>query len=200
MATFDSRAKEWDLESRRVQNAKAIAEVIGKNIPLNKDMQIIDFGVGTGLLSYFLSDRVGKVLGIDNSNKMLEVFESKKDDFKCKIEAKNIDIFNHNITDKFDAIISSMTIHHIKDIKKLFEAFYELLKPNGYIALADLESEDGSFHSDNTGVEHFGFDFEELSNLAKEVGFTDIKVEYASSINKPNREYIVNLLIAKKPQ
>ena len=198
MATFDSRAKEWDLESRRVQNAKAIAEVIGKNIPLNKDMQIIDFGVGTGLLSHFLSDKVGKVLGIDNSNKMLEVFESKKDDFKCKIEAKNIDIFNHNIIDKFDVIISSMTIHHIKDTKKLFEAFYELLKPNGYIALADLDSEDGSFHSDNTGVEHFGFDFKELSNIAKEVGFRDIKIEYANSINKPNREYRVNLLVAKK--
>ena len=198
MATFDSRAKEWDLESRRVQNAKAIAKVIAKKVPLNKSIQIIDFGVGTGLLSYFLSDRVGKVVGIDNSNNMLEVFKSKKDNFKCQIEAKNIDIFNHNLTEKYDAIISSMTLHHIKDIKKLFEAFYELLKPDGYIALADLESEDGSFHSDNTGVEHFGFDFNELSKIAKEAGFRDIKIEYANSINKPNREYIVNLLIAKK--
>ena len=198
MATFDSRASSWDLKSRRVQNAKAIADVIAKNIPLNKDMQIIDFGVGTGLLSYFLSDKIGKVLGIDSSNKMLEVFESKKDNFKCKIEAKNIDIFNHNITDKFDVIISSMTIHHIKDTKKLFDTFYKLLKPNGYIALADLESEDGSFHSDNTGVEHFGFDFEELSNLAKEVGFRDIKVEYANTIKKPHKNFDVSLLTARK--
>ena len=198
MATFDSRAKEWDKKSRRVQNAKAIAEVIAKNVPLNKDMQIIDFGVGTGLLSYFLSNKVGKVLGIDNSNKMLEVFKSKKDNFKCQIEAKNIDIFNHNLTEKYDAIISSMTLHHIKDIKKLFEAFYELLKPDGYIALADLESEDGSFHSDNTGVEHFGFDFNELSKIAKEAGFADIKVEYVNNIQKSHKTFNVYLLIAKK--
>ncbi len=197
-SSFDSRAKEWDLEDRRVKNAKAIAEVILKTVPLNKDMQVMDFGVGTGLLSYFLSDRVGKVVGIDISKSMLEVFLNKKDDFKCEIEAKNIDLFKDNLAYKFDLIISSMTIHHIKDIKKLFKIFYNLLNQNGYIALADLESEDGSFHSDNTGVHHFGFDFKELLNIAKETGFSDIKVEYANTIKKPHKDYIVNLLVAKR--
>ncbi len=73
-----------------------------------------------------------------------------------------------------------------------------MLNSNGYIALADLEIEDGSFHSDNSGVYHFGFEFNNLANIAKEIGFKDIKIKSCNPIIKPNGEYRVSILIAKK--
>jgi hypothetical protein len=91
-----------------------------------------------------------------------------------------------------------MTIHHIQDIKALFLKLYELLQVDGYIAIADLDIEDGTFHSDDTGVCHFGFDRDEIYSIAKEAGFTDIQIETASIINKPHRDFSVFLLSAKK--
>ena len=51
---FAHKSKNWDMKSRRVQNAKATAEAIVKNIKLSKEMEMMDLGAGTGLLSFFL--------------------------------------------------------------------------------------------------------------------------------------------------
>jgi hypothetical protein len=91
-----------------------------------------------------------------------------------------------------------MTIHHLEDIIALFEKLYSMVKVGGFIAIADLDSEDGSFHSDNTGVHHHGFDREALQLIAEDVGFKDVKFDLASTINKPHRSFTVFLLTAVK--
>jgi hypothetical protein len=91
-----------------------------------------------------------------------------------------------------------MTIHHLEDIIALFEKLYTMVKDGGFIAIADLDSEDGSFHSDNTGVYHHGFDREALQLIAENAGFKDVKFDLASTIKKPQRHYTVFLLTAKK--
>ncbi len=73
-----------------------------------------------------------------------------------------------------------------------------MLNENGFIAIADLDSEDGSFHSDNTGVHHHGFERNELEKLAREVGFKDIKFDLASIIDKPHCTFTVFLMTAVK--
>ncbi len=72
MDIFANRSKSWDMKSRRVQGAKRIATAIADRIDLSREMSIADFGAGTGLLSLFLSDRVGRITAIDNSPSMLE--------------------------------------------------------------------------------------------------------------------------------
>jgi len=195
---FKEKAKSWDMNSKIVQNAKAIAELIVKNINLNKDMEIIDFGAGTGLLSYCIAPYVSKITAIDNSPAMLLEFQSKCDDFSCKTEVLEKDLSVEEISGKFDGIISSMTIHHLEDITALFAKFNHMLKKGGFIAIADLDSEDGSFHSDNTGVHHYGFNREVLEKIAKETGFEEIRFDLASTINKPHQTFTVFLLTAVK--
>jgi hypothetical protein len=73
-----------------------------------------------------------------------------------------------------------------------------MLKSGGFIAIADLDSEDGSFHSDDTGVYHHGFDRDILKNIAKEAGFRDIQFETVSTIRKPHRDFTVFLMVARK--
>jgi cyclopropane fatty-acyl-phospholipid synthase-like methyltransferase len=195
---FAHKSKSWDMNSKRVQNAKSIAELIVKNIKLNKDMEIMDFGAGTGLLSYFIAPYVEKIVAVDNSPSMLLEFQSKCDEFSCKTEVIEKDLSTETLDRKFDGIISSMTVHHIEDILALFSKLYEMLNDGGFIAIADLDSEDGSFHSDNTGVFHHGFDREVLEVIANEVGFKEISFDTASVINKPHREFTVFLMTAVK--
>jgi 2-polyprenyl-3-methyl-5-hydroxy-6-metoxy-1,4-benzoquinol methylase len=99
---------------------------------------------------------------------------------------------------QFDGIISSMTLHHIADIPALFRRFHLMLKPGGFIALADLDSEDGSFHTEDTGVCHFGFDRADIAALARTAGFIDVQVVDASVVQKPQGQYPVFLLTAQR--
>jgi len=195
---FAHKSKSWDMNSRRVQNAKGIAGLIVKNIKLDKSMEVMDFGAGTGLLSYFIAPFVKKIVAVDNSPSMLVEFENKCDEFSCETEAIEKDLSSEILEREFDGIISSMTIHHLEDTAALLSKLYDMLNDGGFVAIADLDSEDGTFHSDDTGVHHYGFDRTFLENVAKEVGFKEIKFETASIIKKPHRDFSVFLMTAMK--
>ena len=196
---FAHKSKSWDMNSRRVKNARSIANSIVNNIELRSDMELMDFGAGTGLLGYFISPLVGKITAVDRSTSMLEQFSEKQNEFSCETESILIDLERQTLERKFDGIISSMTIHHIRDVAALFSKFYEMLKPGAWIALADLDSEDGTFHSEDTGVFHHGFERDDLEVLLKDAGFVNINFDTAGIISKPNREYSVFLVTASKP-
>lgn len=195
---FAHKSKSWDMSSRRVKNAKSIANAIIDSVELSEDMTIMDFGAGTGLLSYFIAPFVDTIVAVDVSPSMLNVFSQKSDEFECNIEIIEADLSTDKIDRKFDGIISSMTLHHLEDTTALLYSLYDMLESDGFIALADLDSEDGTFHSDNRGVHHFGFDRDSLQKIAKTVGFQDISIETVSSIEKPHREFTTFLMVAKK--
>lgn len=193
---FKHKAKEWDSKSIRVQNALTIAKAIKDRVKLTPDMHLMDFGVGTGLLGFEVLKDVKSMVGIDTSKGMLEKLEEKNSD-ELKIKPICQDIIQNPLEDKFDGIISSMTLHHVKDLNKFFTTVKNNLTENGFIAIADLESEDGTFHSDNTGVYHFGFDKDELCNIVKSCGFKDTFFQNISTIQKPNRDFGIFLLVAR---
>ena len=74
---FKQRAEIWDKGSVRVQGAQKIADAISKKIELNKSTEIMDFGVGTGLLGFEIDKKTKKVYGVDTSENMLEKLKEK---------------------------------------------------------------------------------------------------------------------------
>ena len=197
MSHFDKRAEGWDSGDIRVNGAKTIADAINAKITLKNNMDIMDFGVGTGLLGFEIATRVKKVYGVDTSTKMLAKLQDKNTS-ELSIEAINQDIVKEPLTQTFDGLVSSMTLHHVEDLKAFFNVIYRNINENGFIAIADLETEDGTFHSDNAGVFHFGFDKEELCKIVESCGFKDVKFENINTINKPHRDFRVFLLTATK--
>jgi len=197
MSHFDTRAEGWDKGDVRVNGALTIADAIEKKIELNATMQIMDFGVGTGLLGFEIAKRVKKVYGVDTSTQMLVKLKEKNTP-ALNIETYCQDIIKEPIEKKFDGIVSSMTLHHVENLKAFFETIYKNLNEDGFIAIADLETEDGTFHSDNAGVFHFGFNKELLVDVVQKVGFKEIAFENINTIKKPHRDFGVFLLTAKK--
>lgn len=166
MSSFDALAKDWDKNARRVAVAKNIADHIKKCV--GKNLKILDFGCGTGLLSYNLTDIAIKIVGIDNSQKMVEEFNKKSPNLQ-KIRAYTS---FEKIDERFDLVVSSMTLHHIKDIANLIKQLTNYLAPGAKVCIADLCKEDGSFHDrGNEGVYHFGFEPKELIELFASFGF-----------------------------
>lgn len=191
---FDNAAHSWEQKSRRVVLAENVAKAITAHLPLNPDMTLLDFGAGTGLVSMQILPHVRHITAVDTSAKMLEVLESKQAE---GITTCCVDIFSAPFDQYFDAVISSMVMHHIPDTTALFRRIHSLLNPGGRIAFADLYEEDGSFHDDNDGVHHFGFDPDRLTRLLESVGFKDIAFYPAHTIQK-EKDYPIFLLTAQK--
>ncbi len=203
MSKFDKVALTWDENPVRMELTRNIAKGIIENLPLKSDMKVLDFGCGTGLLSFFILPYVKEVVGVDNSTKMVEVFNKKAEDNNIEnAKAYKIDLENESLNDDFDLIISSMVFHHIEDIEKILKSLYSHLKNGGYIAIADLVKEDGTFHDDNEGVVHFGFDVEELKSLFEKVGFKNVKSYVVHTVKKQRengeREYPIFLIVGNK--
>ncbi|WP_421716418.1 class I SAM-dependent DNA methyltransferase [Arcobacter arenosus] len=195
---FQDKSNNYEKDKNRVDNVQNIANLITKEIDFDKSMEIIDFGSGTGLLLEKIAPFVKSITAIDLSPSMNKKLNDKRDLIDCNLEILEIDLAKTKLEKKFDSIISSMTLHHIENIENLFKDFYNILNENGTIALADLDIEDGSFHTEDTGVYHFGFDRDEIVKIAKNVGFKNIKIQDASIAYKPQGGYPIFLLTASK--
>ena len=194
---FKEKSKSWDKGNVQVNTAKIISLAIKNRVSLNKNMQIIDFGVGTGLLGFDIAQDVAQVHGVDISKSMLEKLDIKNTE-ELNIITYNQDIIKKPLSLTFDGLISSMTLHHVENLKEFFNTIYKNIKKDGFISIADLEKEDGTFHSDNTGVFHFGFNKNELVGIVKNAGFKDVVFENINTIKKPKKDFGVFLLSAKK--
>ena len=194
---FAQKAGTYEQNPKRVENVDNISNAILSTISLNPAMHIMDFGSGTGLLLERIAPHVAKITAVDVSKAMIEQLNGKLHRLPCAVEMLEVDLETAHLDHKFDGIISSMTLHHIRDIPAIFKKFHDLLKPGGFIALADLDSEDGSFHTPGTeGVHHHGFDRDALASVAQDAGFNHIQMTTASVLDRPNGAYPVFLLTA----
>jgi predicted TPR repeat methyltransferase len=194
---FHKKADNWDTGAIRINGAQIIAEAIQNKIKLHSNMEIIDFGVGTGLLGFEIAKKTKQVHGVDTSKSMLEKLQEKNSD-ELFIKPYHQDILITPLEKTFDGLVSSMTLHHVENLEKFFTQIYKNIKEDGFIAIADLESEDGTFHSDNAGVYHFGFEEKALCEIVERSGFKEVMIENINTINKPHKDFGVFLLTAKK--
>ena len=58
---FDARAATWDDDPTKVERAQAVADAIVRHVSLTGAMNAMEFGCGTGLLSFMLRPRLGRI-------------------------------------------------------------------------------------------------------------------------------------------
>lgn len=203
MQEFDSKAATWDENPERIRRANEIANAINSELDLSQIRTALEYGCGTGLLSFALKDGIDEVTLMDESALMIQEVDQK-----C--EQAGIIHFHpvkYNLLEdelphfKVDLIYSLMTLHHIDDVESILESFQSLLNPSGYLVLIDLVTEDGSFHNHKFDG-HLGFDRDELEHQMKEAGFTPIQYRVCYTIKKERegeiKEYPLFMLIGRK--
>jgi ubiquinone/menaquinone biosynthesis C-methylase UbiE len=184
---FDQEAANWDQVPERVKVARDIAQSMIREITLTPDMDVLDFGCGTGLLTFALQPFVRSLTGVDSSLGMLNVFNEKiKEQHLRNVKANYLDLEKGDVLrGSYHLIVSSMTLHHIKNTSPLLKQFYSILLPSGQLAIADLDLDDGKFHGNNDGIFHFGFDREDLHRMFIDAGFRDVRHRAAAQVEKP---------------
>ena len=197
---FDEKAAGWDADDMRKQLSAAIGSSMLAHVALDERMDVLDFGAGTGLISVHVAPRVNRIVAVDTSKAMLAGLTAKQE-LRGKVEAVCVDITRSPLDARFDLVISAMAMHHVPDTAGLIQCFADHLKPGGRLALADLDTEDGSFHPDDAaGVFHHGFDRGELQGLLELHGFGDIRFFTAHTVVKDDMQYPVFLVTATKSQ
>jgi ubiquinone/menaquinone biosynthesis C-methylase UbiE len=184
---FDAAAKTWDENPGRVKMAHDVAKAIRDTIPLKPDMDVMDFGCGTGLLALQLQPAVHSIMGVDSSQGMLDILSAKiRENGMKNVTTQHIDLDNGGVLDgQYDLVVSSMTLHHIPDIQPLFDHFARILKPAGLLAIADLDCDEGKFHESNDGIFHFGFDRCTMMKHFERAGFEKVRNRTAAIVAKP---------------
>jgi len=191
LSRFDLAAATWDEQPARLVLTRAIAEAVRTQVPLHPSMTALDFGCGTGLLSLALQPVLHRVIGIDSSSGMLEKMQEKSQAMHLdNVETRLLDLTSEAPPADLHAelIFSAMALHHIADLPRLLQVFCQLLSPGGWLALADLDSEDGSFHPDLTGVYHSGIDRAWLQAQLETLGFHHLRATTAHVIERPNEQ------------
>jgi len=202
---FDAEAATWDEKPERIKLAAEVTAAIIAALPLSPGMRALDYGCGSGLVTLGLQPHLAHITGADSSLGMLDVLAQKAlNRHLANVATRHIDLERRERLDgQFDLVVSSMCMHHIRDVSSLINDLCLLLKPGGWLALADLESEDGSFHGDPTGVYHHGFERDYLRKLLTAGGLSAVDVIQAATIAKPqadgvSRTYPVLLAFGRK--
>ena len=199
---FDDEAATWDTPEK-IERSREIAEAIASVVPLDPRWTVLDFGCGTGQLTWHLADRVGAVTLVDTSEGMLAAArEQAKRRDSDRYTVRNLDLTGESLDHPVDLIISAMTLHHVPDTRSLVEGMHRTLRPGGWVALADLDADpENHFHDDDFDG-HRGIDRDELARLCKEVGFEQVSTTNATTAyrtkNGAERAFTVFLLTARR--
>ncbi|HNS24471.1 MAG TPA: class I SAM-dependent methyltransferase [Methanobacteriaceae archaeon] len=139
---FGQGAKEYDQQRKHIIPClddlyHILADLTRTNI---QQPRILDLGAGTGLLTSYIYDRhpQGHFTLLDISEEMLNI---ARDRFKNSHDFTYVvaDYTHHEFRESFDLIVSSLSIHHLKNQDKqiLYQKIYDLLNPGGVFLNAD---------------------------------------------------------------
>lgn len=123
-------------------------------IPLTGSEQVLDVGCGRGLLLVEVAKRLtdGKAVGIDiwraedqSCNHAAATFENATfEGVKDRVEIHTADMRQLPFSDEsFHAVVSHWAIHNLekaKDRSMAFDEIHRVLKPSGWILIADIEN------------------------------------------------------------
>jgi ubiquinone/menaquinone biosynthesis C-methylase UbiE len=198
---FDARAATWDDDPTKIARARAIADAILREAPLDDSMVALEYGAGTGLLGFMLRHRLADLTLADVSDGMLDVAKKKiAAAGDAHVRAVKLDLLSGPLPDhRFDVVFSAMTLHHIPDTDSILRRFGEVLKRPGLLLIADLDTEDGAFHGEGFDG-HLGFDRAELAKKARAAGFASVRFITACEMTKAvaggQRTFPIFLMIA----
>jgi len=203
MTDFDSKARAWDANPEFAERGRQLAAAIGARIALGPGLRVLDVGCGTGQLSLPLAARAGHVTAVDTSAGMLALLEEKlAAQGIANVATARCDLSAGGMPDgPYGLVASSLTLHHVPDVPAMLSAFAALLEPGGWLALADMDLEDGSFHGPGVAV-HPGFARTQLAASTRAAGFAEPRFDDFCVIRKERagvvRDYPVFLMCARR--
>ncbi|RJE21083.1 Methyltransferase domain protein [Aspergillus sclerotialis] len=207
---FNAEAAAWDTQPAVLEATRQAFEALQPLIrsftaKKGSNLDVLEFGCGTGLLSMQVAPLVTEIVAIDLAEGMVDMLRAK---LEKPDSPKNIipickllmdpedpilppaDVNNpRGSRKKFDLITSHLVLHHVPDLRPFLRTLIGCLKPGGRVALTDYEDfgeQAKKFHPKEKWdtCERHGIQREWMEGLMKEIGFTEVNVRVAWTLKK----------------
>lgn len=205
MATdFEDRAANWDDDPGKVERGRVVAQRVRDTLAVGPGTRVLEYGAGTGLAAQALVGDVGQITLADPSEGMRAVMADKvaAGVFPPTTRVWDLDLATDPAPDeRFDLVLTVMTLHHITDLDPVLEGFAALLGGGGWLAVVDLDEDPhGSFHHSDPDFEgHHGFRRADLEQRLTAAGFTDVAFTDCHTVDKEGGTYPLFLATASAP-
>ena len=193
MGTFQWDSRDYELHSGEQQRW---ARELIKKLELTGTEELLDIGCGDGKVTAEIAGLLsgGRVLGIDNSESMIELATTRyPPEDHPNLTFSLLDAVDIGFAPIFDVVFSNAALHWVKDHRPVVGSIHACLKPGGRILLQmggqgnartiigvlDKIMQSPKYHRYFEGFEFpYGFHgVEHYQQLLDEAGFIDRRVE-----------------------
>ncbi|MBR3664340.1 MAG: metalloregulator ArsR/SmtB family transcription factor [Desulfovibrio sp.] len=171
---FDAIAEKWDDLNREILGDVDLQEAICESVPDNCKTAA-DLGCGTGSVLTALVQRVPMVIGVDNSQRMLE-FCAKRfqnaDQVSGRLSLRIGELTHLPFRDReLDFACINLVLHHLSDPVAALRETRRCLEPGGILFLSDFAQHNDEMMRERYGDLRLGFSREELCIWLERTGF-----------------------------
>lgn len=173
---FNQIAQNYD-NDERIKLAEIISLEVNTLLENQPYQSLLDYGGGTGLVTFNIEHHFNHITILDASTKMVEICDTKIQKLSKKhIEAIKGDALasNQTIVDQsYDVIILSLVLLHSGNYKELLQRLTAYLKKDGLIIIVDFDKNKNVYHP----KVYNGFAQDDISSELFKLGLSNIKVQ-----------------------
>jgi len=175
---------------------------------LREDAKILDVGAGSGLFTVRVATKLRKQLSkatfyaMDATPIMLKMLTKKTSEIQpflgiAENITKSTELARKHLTvpEKFDAIFSTLMLHHCTSVEKVFQSMHKALKPHGKVVVVDLCKHPFEEFRKEMGDIHLGFEPKQIEKVAKKL-FIEASVEKLPGICCSSSRRCAELFVA----
>ena len=185
-----------------------VAAKLNSQPELKPAAKILDIGAGSGFFTVRITSKLKKqlpnasffamdatpamLISIANKNEAITPFFGIAENIARSIrKAREY----ATIPDRFDAVFSTLMLHHCTDIDKVFKSLREILRSHGKAVIVDMCTHSFTEFKTEMGDVHLGFDTEQIRKTG-EKRFSKVTVEKLPGIYCSSSGRRAELLVA----
>lgn len=176
---FEMVSPQWDV-MRKSFYGEEVREAVLNAVKIGPNDVVLDVGAGTGFLTEVAAKVASKVIALDFSRGMSEEAIAKMGSGNVEFRIGNVE--NMPMPDSsVDIVIGNMVLHHCPNPRVAFSEMVRVLRPDGRIAISDLQEHSHEWLRKEHADLWLGFKMEEVGSMMKDAGLKNVSVETMSS-------------------
>jgi len=176
-----------------------IARILNQLHP-DRRFNVLDLGCGTGLVGACLGRIEGHIVGVDLSERMIDL-ASQFGVYSKFHQVNLLDALTHTPSDLYEAITCADVLVYVGDLAPVVPGALRVLKPGGHFIFSCEAAQEGEpdlvlRHPSN----RYAHRDSAVERLCREAGFADIQIEQLPVLRMENQVPLPGFLVtARKP-
>jgi ArsR family transcriptional regulator len=171
-AFFAGAAGQWDRLRRELYGEHFGSAAMLALLP--RDYVVADLGCGTGPVSEQVAPHVGKVIGVDSSDAMLEAARGRLKGLD-NVDLRQGDLTSIPIDDaSVDAAVLELVLSYVSEPTVVVRELARILKPGGKVVIVDLTPHDRDDFRRQMGQLTLGFSSDSVESLLTDEGMKNV--------------------------